>query len=103
MPITFAEWGYLGKGRFQRCDFRFDMLTGSSKFSEEGSLWADQGKHQIFTPIKTYPPMKVHELALCWVVSSPNRDTRFNELRMPFRESWRGSARRPRAAYASCA
>ena len=26
-PITFAEWGYLGKGKFQRRDFRFDMLT----------------------------------------------------------------------------
>src|ERR1019366_9208701 len=23
-PITFAEWGYLGKGKFQRRDFRFD-------------------------------------------------------------------------------
>ena len=23
-PITFAEWGYLGKGRFQRRDFRCD-------------------------------------------------------------------------------
>jgi hypothetical protein len=28
-PITFAEWGYLGKGRFQRRDFQFDVLTGS--------------------------------------------------------------------------
>ena len=26
-PITFAEWGYLGKGRFQRRDFRLDTLT----------------------------------------------------------------------------
>ena len=26
-PITFAEWGYLGKGKFQRRDFRFDTLT----------------------------------------------------------------------------
>ena len=26
-----AEWGYLGKGKFQRRDFRFDVLTGSSK------------------------------------------------------------------------
>ena len=26
-PITFAEWGYLGKGKFQRRDFRFDVLT----------------------------------------------------------------------------
>lgn len=61
--ITFAEWGYLGKGKFQRRDFRFDALTGSSKFSEEGSLWADQGKHEIFTPIQTHPPMTVRELA----------------------------------------
>jgi N-6 DNA Methylase len=61
--ITFAEWGYLGKGKFMRRDFRFDVLTGSSKYSEEGSLWADQGKHDIFTPIKTYLPMTVRELA----------------------------------------
>ena len=26
-PISFAEWGYLGKGKFQRRDFRFDSLT----------------------------------------------------------------------------
>ena len=38
-PITFAEWGYLGKGKFQRRDFRFDVLTGSSAFSAEGSLF----------------------------------------------------------------
>ena len=62
-PISFAEWGYLGKGKYQRRDFRFDVLTGSSKFSEEGSLWADQGKHEIFTPIKTHPPMTMRELA----------------------------------------
>lgn len=61
--ITFAEWGYLGKGKYQRRDFRFDVLTGSSKYSEEGSLFADMGKHEIFTPTKIYPPMTVHELA----------------------------------------
>src|SRR5262245_34549854 len=32
LPITFAEWGYLGKGQFQRRDFRFDILTQSSTF-----------------------------------------------------------------------
>ena len=62
-PIAFAEWGYLGKGRFQRRDFRFDALTQSSAFSEEGSLFAQLGKHEIFTPTKTYPPMTVGELA----------------------------------------
>ncbi len=62
-PITFAEWGYLGKGKFQRRDFRFDVLTGSSAFSAEGSLFAHLGKHEIFTPTKTYPPITVSELA----------------------------------------
>lgn len=63
-PITFAEWGYLGKGKFQRRDFRFDVLTGSSAFSAEGSLFAHLGKHEIFTPTKTYPPMTVKDLAV---------------------------------------
>lgn len=63
LPITFAEWGYLGKGRFQRRDFRYDSLTHSSAFSAEGSLFAHLGKHEIFTPVKTYPPMMVGELA----------------------------------------
>lgn len=62
-PITFAEWGYLGKGRFQRRDFRLDVLTGSSAFSAESSLFADLGKHEIFTPTRTYPPMTMGELA----------------------------------------
>lgn len=62
-PITFAEWGYLGKGKFQRRDFRFDVLTGSSAFSAEGSLFAHLGKHEIFMPTKTWPPMTVSELA----------------------------------------
>lgn len=63
-PITFAEWGYLGKGKFQRRDFRFDVLTGSSAFSAEGSLFAHLGKHEIFMPTKTWPPMTVSELAV---------------------------------------
>ena len=62
-PIAFAEWGYLGKGKFQRRDFRFDVLTGSSAFSAEGSLFADLGKHEIFQPIKTYEQMTAVEIA----------------------------------------
>ena len=61
--ITFAEWGYLGKGKFQRRDFRLDTLTQSSAFSAEGSLFAHLGKHEIFRPTKTYPPMTINELA----------------------------------------
>jgi hypothetical protein len=61
-PITFAEWGYLWKGRFQRRDFSLKSLTQSSAFSTEGELFASLGKHDIFTPTKTYPPMTVSEL-----------------------------------------
>ncbi|MFV1490618.1 DNA methyltransferase [Phaeobacter sp. JH18-32] len=62
-PITFSEWGYLGKGKFQRRDFRLDVLTGSSAFSAEGTLFSHLGKHEIFTPMKTYPPMTIRDLA----------------------------------------
>lgn len=62
-PIVFAEWDYLGKGKFQRRDFRLDTLTLASTFSEEGSLFASLGKHEIFTPDKTYPPLTVQVLA----------------------------------------
>ena len=62
-PITFAEWGYLGRGKFQRRDFRLDVLAGSSAFSAEDSLFAQLGKHELFTPTKTYPTMTVKELA----------------------------------------
>lgn len=62
-PILFAEWGYLGKGRFQRRDFRFDSLTQSSAFSAEGTLFAHLGRHEIFQPDKTYPPLAVSSLA----------------------------------------
>ncbi len=66
-PIAFAEWGYLGKGKFQRRDFRFDVLTGSSAFSAEGTLFAHLGKHEIFTPIKVWQPMSVSEIAALYV------------------------------------
>src|SRR6202158_2505562 len=47
-PITFAEWGYLGKGKFQRRDFRLEVLTQMSTFSREDSLFAHLGTHEIF-------------------------------------------------------
>jgi hypothetical protein len=66
--ITFAEWGYLGKGKYKRRDFRFDVLTGSSAASANRELFA---KHEIFTPVKTYPPMTVRELAVAALGDSP--------------------------------
>jgi hypothetical protein len=61
--IIFAEWGYLGKGRYQRRDFRLDSLTQSSDFSAEGSLFAELGRDKMFTPAKTYPAMTIGELS----------------------------------------
>lgn len=62
-PITFAEWGSLGKGKFMRRDFRLDRLTHLSSFGQEDSLFSQLGKHEVFAPVKTYPPMTVAELA----------------------------------------
>lgn len=62
-PISVVEWGYLGKGKFQRRDFRLDVLTGMASFSAEDSLFAHLGKHEIFIPTKVYPPMTVRDLA----------------------------------------
>ncbi|MGO9235549.1 MAG: N-6 DNA methylase [Methylocella sp.] len=62
-PISVVEWGYLGKGKFQRRDFRLDVLTGMARFSAEGSLFAHLGKHEIFMPTTSYPPMTARDLA----------------------------------------
>jgi hypothetical protein len=62
-PITFAEWSYLGKGRYHRRDFRFDALTQMASFGEEGSLFADLGKHEIFTPIMDHGTLSVADIA----------------------------------------
>ncbi len=70
-PITFAEWGYLGKGKFQRRDFRLDTLTQSSAVRAEGTLFAHLGKHEIFTPVRTYPPLTVSDLAAHTMGDSP--------------------------------
>ena len=62
-PITIVEWGYIGKGKFQRRDFRLDVLTGMSSFREERTLFAHLGQHEIFRPTESYPPMRVADLA----------------------------------------
>jgi hypothetical protein len=63
LPITFAEWGYLGKGRFQRRDFRYKALTQSAAFAQDGDLFAHLGKHELFSPTATYPSATVRDLA----------------------------------------
>lgn len=62
-PITFAEWSYLGKGRYHRRDFRFETLSLMASFSEEDTLFADLGKHEIFTPTKDHGTVSVATIA----------------------------------------
>jgi N-6 DNA Methylase len=62
-PITFPEWSYIGKGVYRRRDFRFDTLTQAASFGEEDSLFADWGKHEIFSPTKDFPPLSARDIA----------------------------------------
>jgi hypothetical protein len=59
--IIFPEWGYLGAGRFQRRDFRYDTLT--QRAAIKGTLFELFEEHQLFVPVKTYPAMSVEEIA----------------------------------------
>ncbi|MEW6907962.1 SAM-dependent DNA methyltransferase [Trueperella pyogenes] len=66
--IIFPEWGYLGKGRFQRRDFRYENLTQRAAFGAgdgfgQDSLFADASDDQLFTPAATYPPLTVVQIA----------------------------------------
>lgn len=59
-PIIFAEWGYLGNGKFQRRDFQYEALTGRSAIA--GTLFEMLDEKDIFRPAKTYAPMTVAEI-----------------------------------------
>ena len=61
--IIFAEWGYLGRGKYQRRDFRLDTLTQAATYSQTGTIFADLGKHELFTPIAVYPALSIAQLA----------------------------------------
>lgn len=63
VPIAFSEWTYLRKGQFNRREFRFDTMTTASSFGEEDTLFADMGKHEIFTPTKDYGSLTVEQIA----------------------------------------
>lgn len=64
-PMTVVEWGYRGKGIFQRRDFRLDVLANIAGFGESGSLFSQLGRHEIFKPTYAYPPLKIGDLADC--------------------------------------
>lgn len=59
--IAFAEWSYVGSGRFQRRDFHYKALTRRSEY--QGTLFDAFEEHEVFAPIASHPPMTVRELA----------------------------------------
>jgi hypothetical protein len=76
--ISIAEWGYLGKGKFVRRDFRLDALTEMENFRAESHqpvakaptlfdhgarATRNRGRHTIFTPVTSHPPVTVRQLA----------------------------------------
>ncbi|WP_313421838.1 N-6 DNA methylase [Brevibacterium casei] len=60
-PITFPEWGYLGKGKFQKRDFRYDDLTQRASYS--GTLFGELDDDDLFVPTQTHPTMTVSQIA----------------------------------------
>ncbi|WP_456284627.1 N-6 DNA methylase [Microbacterium sp. JZ101] len=58
--IVFPEWGYLGRGKYQRRDFRFDSLARKAAFD---GLFAAFEEHDVFAPVKSYPAMTAQEIA----------------------------------------
>jgi hypothetical protein len=60
-PITFPEWGYLGRGKYQRRDFRYASLAQRS--TAKADLLSRLDEHEVFTPVRTYRVMSVRELA----------------------------------------
>lgn len=60
-PLTFAEWAYLGMGKYQRRDFRFHNLAQRSSMNDT-LIPASRG-HEALLPVGNYRPMTVREIA----------------------------------------
>jgi hypothetical protein len=60
-PIEFAEWAYLGRGKFQRRDFAYKDLTQRSLAG--GTLFDQFDEDELFAPVRTYPVMTVAQIA----------------------------------------
>lgn len=60
--LTFAEWGYLGRGKFRRRDFESRDLHQTAVVMAD-TFFRRTGKEPPFTPVREYPAMRVAELA----------------------------------------
>jgi hypothetical protein len=60
-PIKFAEWSYLGKGKYQRRDFQFSELIDMSSFGE-GTLFENMEPDEIFRPVRTFGQVTMNQI-----------------------------------------
>lgn len=65
--IVFPEWGYLGKGKYQRRDFSFENLSTGKNLAQSNehteSLFGELEAENIFAPVQIYRPMTTQQLA----------------------------------------
>lgn len=66
-PIVFAEWKYMGKGKYQRRDFRLDALSHPIVLAKGSSVPSESAENKILIPFKTYPLMSLNEMAVAGV------------------------------------
>ncbi len=63
-PITVVEWGYLGKGKFQRRDFRLDEMTKAVPYRDGTAGAVSARSPRLFGEETFYPPLTVRDLAV---------------------------------------
>jgi hypothetical protein len=61
-PITFAEWSYLGKGRYQRRDFQFSTLAQLSSLGDDTLLGHSNTAGRL-APVQVHPCLTIADLA----------------------------------------
>ena len=62
-PITVVEWGYVGKGKFQRRDFRLDEMTRAVPYRDEHQGAVSARSPRLFGEETFHPPLSVRDLA----------------------------------------
>ena len=66
-PIVFAEWAYLGRGKFSRRDFSYKTMTEMSSW-DQGTLFhataseRAERAHTLFTANQMYPALTVVQI-----------------------------------------
>ncbi|MDO5722172.1 MAG: SAM-dependent DNA methyltransferase [Actinomycetaceae bacterium] len=60
-PLVFPEWGYLGKGKFQRRDFEYANLTQRGSFTD--TLFEGFEFEDVFKSATDFPQMTVVQIA----------------------------------------